>query len=176
LFDPTIYENLKTVLEGAVYDLDLNGTILVTQRIDQVDLSSMSRYYSIEFIQTGHDAENTAKIVIQAHLRDLAAEILENVTETPGCTLEILLTTRVGNPQQECPIIQRELGFIWEQRPEITQTLSFMFNEQPLQYTNRIKLHFGRKVGEGQIDDFPNLISFALKSLIWLNERAGYTS
>jgi hypothetical protein len=170
LFDPTIYENLKVVLEGAVYDLDLSGIVLVTQRTDRVELSSMSRYYAIEFMQTGQPA-NKAEVIIQAHLRDLAAEILENVTQVPGCTLAIILTTQVEDPELECPEIQRKLGDIWEHRPQISQTLSYIYNDQPFMYNNRIELRFGRKVDEGQIDDFPNLVRYALQSLSMLNER-----
>jgi hypothetical protein len=172
LFDPTIYENLKIVLEGAVYDLDLSGTLFVTQRTDRVELSSMSRYYAIEFMQTGH-AANKAELILQAHLRDLAAEILENVIEAPGCTLEIVLRTWVKDPNQECPVIEAKLKEIWEERPTITQSLSFHYKDQlPEVYLNQIKLQFGRKVDEGQIDDFPHLIRYALESLKWLNERA----
>ena len=49
MFDPTIFDNLKVVAEGAVYDLDLQGEILITNRIDQVDLATLSRYYAITF-------------------------------------------------------------------------------------------------------------------------------
>ncbi|UTW70295.1 hypothetical protein KHA80_06930 [Anaerobacillus sp. HL2] len=41
MFDPTIYENLKVVIEGEVYDHDMNGRILIIQ-IDIVDLATMS--------------------------------------------------------------------------------------------------------------------------------------
>ena len=32
MFDPTIYDNIKVVLEGAVYDLDLEGKIIITTK------------------------------------------------------------------------------------------------------------------------------------------------
>ncbi|MBP1995256.1 hypothetical protein [Paenibacillus eucommiae] len=170
MFDPTIYENLKVVLEGAVYDMDLEGAILVTKRTDRIELSSMSRYYAIEFTQPSC-AANKAQISLEVHLRDLAAEILENANEKPGCTMEVILSTVVDDPILECALIEKEIEVIWQKRPIITQTLSFDFNEQPVRYFNQIKLHFGRKVDEGQIDDFPELIRYAMKSLIWLNQR-----
>lgn len=49
MFDPTVFDNLKTVLEGAVYDLDLEGVILVINRNDLVDLAHFSRTYKITF-------------------------------------------------------------------------------------------------------------------------------
>jgi hypothetical protein len=178
MFDPTIYDNVKVVLEGAVYDMDLSGKILVTQRIDQIDLSSMSRYFSISFQQIDMP-DNIAEISLRVHLRDLAAEILELPNEssenvilfTPGCHLVISFMTNIQDPQQECPLIQSSLANIWQQRPQITQRLSYMFDEQPLGYDNQIDLRFGRKIDEAQLDDFPELLQYAIASLAWLNER-----
>ncbi|MBR8645431.1 hypothetical protein KEH51_18565 [[Brevibacterium] frigoritolerans] len=48
MFDPTAFENMKVVLEGAVYDRDFIGDILVINRDDIVNLSTMSRSYKIE--------------------------------------------------------------------------------------------------------------------------------
>jgi hypothetical protein len=170
LFDPTIYENMKVVLEGAVYDMDLSGSLLVTNRTDRVELSSMSRYYAIQFRQPGAPA--LAELSLFAPMRDLAAEILEKPTELPGCIMEILFTVDVKIPEEECPPIQRELAKIWDYRPQIEQRLTFSFEEEPLVYQNRIRLHFGRKVDEGQIGDVPDLVHFTLKSLAFLNKRS----
>ena len=48
MFDPTAFENMKVVLEGAVYDRDFIGDILVINRDDIVNLANMSRTYKIE--------------------------------------------------------------------------------------------------------------------------------
>lgn len=47
MFDPTAFDNLKVIVEGAVYDFDLHGDILVTDRKDMMDLASLSRIYHI---------------------------------------------------------------------------------------------------------------------------------
>ena len=39
MFDPTAYDNLKVILEGAVYDLDLSGELKIIERNDIVDLA-----------------------------------------------------------------------------------------------------------------------------------------
>lgn len=49
MFDPTAFDNLKVIVEGAVYDFDLHGDILVTDRKDMMDLASLSRIYHISF-------------------------------------------------------------------------------------------------------------------------------
>lgn len=170
MFDPTIYDNIKVVLEGAVYDLDLDGKILITRREDLVDLSSMSRTYAIEFAR-GIDKPSRAEIHLQVGLSDLAAEILENPTAKPGCTLTILLFTKVREPESECPYLQEQLSEIWENRPQITQVLSYEFGQPTSRYHNQITLSFGRKVDETHIEDFPHLIDYALDSLAWLDER-----
>ncbi|MDF0725751.1 hypothetical protein PY093_03360 [Cytobacillus sp. S13-E01] len=40
MFDPTIFDNLKVVIEGEVYDLDLTGDFLVTNRSDSIDIAN----------------------------------------------------------------------------------------------------------------------------------------
>ncbi|UJF35943.1 hypothetical protein [Paenibacillus hexagrammi] len=172
MFDPTIYENVKVVLEGAVYDLDLNGAALVTQRSDQLDMSSMSRTYKIEFARM-LDQASRAELTLYAHLKDLAAEILEQTSASPGCILEVRLRTTVSDPEKECPEIAKALTRIWGSRPHIKQQLSYEFGSEPIVYRDEVLLTFGRKIDEGQIDDFPVLIGHALDSLKWLDGRRG---
>ncbi len=49
LFDPTAFDNMKVVLEGAVYDRDILGDILVVKRDDLVNLATLSRQFMMEF-------------------------------------------------------------------------------------------------------------------------------
>lgn len=170
MFDPTVFENVKVVLEGSVYDLDLEGTLIVTRRSDQIDMSSMSRTYAIEFAISSN-MPSRAEIKLHAHLSDLAAEILENPSAAPGCTLEVRLYTQVRQPARECPQIAKQVSGIWGHRPDIRQKLSYEFGADPVRYGNEIALSFGRKIDEGQIDDFPHLIGCAVESLLWLDER-----
>ncbi|GAA3327145.1 hypothetical protein GCM10020331_065930 [Ectobacillus funiculus] len=78
MFDPTVFENLKVVAEGAVYDLDLAGAILVTNRRDVIDLASMSRTYSIAFMLRDAEYDITALFSLTADVKNLAGEILED--------------------------------------------------------------------------------------------------
>ncbi|QNG61538.1 hypothetical protein H4O14_08705 [Bacillus sp. PAMC26568] len=41
MFDPTAFDNLKVVLEGEIYDADLEGIIEVIKRKDIVDLQQL---------------------------------------------------------------------------------------------------------------------------------------
>lgn len=50
MFDPTAFENLKIVIEGAVYDRDFSGEILVTDRNDIINLAKLERRFEISFV------------------------------------------------------------------------------------------------------------------------------
>ncbi|KQL54089.1 hypothetical protein AN964_11680 [Heyndrickxia shackletonii] len=76
MFDPTAYENMKVVIEGTAYDLDLEGQIKVVDRKDIVDLATLTRKYEITFCLKQSSAI-LAKLTLEAKLNQLAAEILQ---------------------------------------------------------------------------------------------------
>ncbi|KYD22330.1 MAG: hypothetical protein C6P37_08510 [Caldibacillus debilis] len=49
MFDPTAYENMKVILEGYLYDYDMQGEILIKERNDLINLADMSRTFSLLF-------------------------------------------------------------------------------------------------------------------------------
>lgn len=171
MFDPTIYDNLKTVLEGCVYDLDLDGKIVVTNRSDRIDLATMSRSCSLRFRELKISAA-TAEIGLSASLADLAAELLRPRGAAPGCELAISFQLQVLDPDTAGPEIERELLAIWDRSLTVRQ--SFMFELPPREdgYDASISLHFGRKLDESNADDFPRLVEVTLLSLRWLNRFA----
>jgi hypothetical protein len=170
LFDPTIYENMKVIIEGAVYDLDLAGEILVTNRSDQVELSTMSRSYSIQFKLLGL-GDTLAEVHLSASTEDLAAEILEKTTMNPGCTFQVGFQMKLLHQTVYCDTIEASLFEIWGNECAITQRLSYIYGNNPaLQYTDEIYLDFGRKFSEAIIDDIPSLLEHVVLSLTKLNE------
>ncbi|MCR8641353.1 hypothetical protein NV379_01670 [Paenibacillus sp. N1-5-1-14] len=171
MFDPTIFDNLKVVLEGAVYDLDLEGTILVTSRQDYVDLSSMSRTYEIGFAMKGEKPVAFAELSLHASLKDLSAEILEVDAEQSGCTLGIKFLTQTRDPNVLCNLIQQEMAVQWSGRPIMEQTVSYTHGAVEQVYTITVSLSFGRKVNESHVQDFPELIEYAAASLEWLTQQ-----
>ncbi|MDF2669249.1 MAG: hypothetical protein K0R67_1555 [Paenibacillus sp.] len=166
MFDPTIFENLKVVMEGAVYDLDLEGLVLVVGRHDLVDLADMSRSFVIRFrLKDGHC---TGELRLSAALSDLAGEKLEWKNAYPGCSLELRFQLEMRETSLACRTIQRELEGLWDRRPEITQTLSFTYSPEgdsaPM-YVNEIRCTFNRKIDEGHWSDFPELLDIMVDSL-----------
>ena len=164
MFDPTIFDNIKVVLEGEIYDLDLAGEITINNRNDWVDLARMSREYRIQFCLVENN-KKTAECILSADTKDLSSEILELKSQTkPGCELSICFEVQVEDPGIECKMIEEKLNQIWSHRPTITQTIQFNYLE-PLRMRNKVLLQFGRKIDEDNIQDIPNLIEYTIKSL-----------
>lgn len=173
MFDPTIFDNLKVVAEGAVYDLDLAGEILITNRMDQIDLAKLSRYYAVKFRKKdkGEDSVH-GELRIFAGVRDLSAEIMEYpVDQSIGCNIEIVFFTTVKDKKKDCEATQSVLLDVWGNRPSITQKISFPYDpDAPVKMDNTIYLNFDRKIGEAQVDDLPIMVDYMIESIDHLNE------
>jgi hypothetical protein len=164
MFDPTIYDNLKVVVEGSVYDLDLGGKIVVTGRSDSIELSAMSRRYTVTFrLQDSSDV--SAEIRLTAGTEDLAGEILELSHMNPGCRLELVFHKTVIEPHSECPAIGRVMQEIWGEEARIAQYLTYEFPADAVGSQDEIAVDFGRKFGEDVIGDLPRLLEHMVMTL-----------
>src|SRR5688500_2638404 len=126
MFDPTVFDNLKVVVEGQIYDLDLAKKIRIIKRKDQVELATMSREYAIDF-QLFNSERVTAQIILIAETEDLAAEIMEIPDRMPGCILYICFNTWLTDPKNQCEYIHRQLESVWGQDQDLRQTISYDF-------------------------------------------------
>ncbi len=164
MFDPTIVENLKVAFENQLYDLDnLDGRIRITGRKDLLDMSVMSREFAIKF-ELAEDTSVFAEIRLQASLADLAAEILEQEGKRPGCELRICFAMHVSRPEEECGRIEQLLKEIWPEVP-LVQTLSRIYGANREGWMNEAELRFQRKIDEEQMEDIPEMISHAMRTL-----------
>ncbi|MDF2721342.1 MAG: hypothetical protein K0Q59_1017 [Paenibacillus sp.] len=163
MFDPTLYENLKAVLEGAVYELDRHGRIVVVHRSDLIDLAAMSRSYAIGYRLV--DGRCSADIRLMAGLVDLAGEKLEWRNAQPGSKLELFFSILVRNPVTACKNIQDVLTQIWDSTVSITQTLSFRYGDDGSRCHNRIGIHFERKWSEGHGSEIARLLEQTVRTL-----------
>jgi hypothetical protein len=164
MFDPTIFDNIKVALENQLYDLDnLDSRIHITDRIDRIEMSVMSREFAVQFQLADHAAV-TAEIRLAASLKDLATEILEIPGEMPGCTLRLRFYLEITNVPEQCKRIQDILVRIWEPELRPTQTLSFVYGQEQV-YRNQVELWFNRKINEDQLGDIPGLIEHLLQTV-----------
>lgn len=165
MFDPTIYENLKVVIEGEIYDRDLNGEIAIIDRQDCVNLATMSRFYKISFQLLGSDPDFKATIQLNAEADDLFGEILEHV-QHPGCFLVLYIHGPIIMMEKTIPILHETLTSLWGKRPTITHEITYDWNfTQKNQYQLKTTLHFDRKINESHISDFPEIITLLQQSL-----------
>jgi hypothetical protein len=170
MIDPTIFDNVKVSIENYVYDLDnLSGEISITDRIDIMEMATMSRSFLLQFVLSDIP-DVKAEIVLEASLKDLAAEILEVDGEEPGCKLTVLFYKQINFVGVQCSQIDDVLHEIWAQNQPPTQTLSRVYGENENVYQNKIEVTFNRKINEDQIEDIPNLVEHVLESLHQLNE------
>ncbi|MGD8191980.1 hypothetical protein ACQCN2_18585 [Brevibacillus ginsengisoli] len=180
MFHPTIYDNIKVVLEGAVYDRDLEGAIVVHSRADIVDLATFNRLFQIEFsLSEDVDPEKKVTVMMQlkTQLADIASEQLEqSLTDHVGCTICLHFSLNITDVMKETYIITQILNEIWGHRPHITQEVSARFDEHrqlewpPSVYKNRITLDFHRKIDEGNIEDIHDLVEHCIQSITRLNQ------
>lgn len=178
MFHPTIFDNIKVVLEGTVYDRDFDGEITVTDRADLVDLAAYHRLFRIDFQlanRTEQQSVITAQIQLRTSLKDIAGEQLElPLTDHIGCTICIHFLMSITDVRRQTEAVIAVLNEIWGDRPHITQTVSASIDEHrftwpPYQYENRVTLDFHRKIDEGNIEDMRHLVDHCIRSLESLN-------
>ncbi|MFN7252870.1 MAG: hypothetical protein ACK4M9_19175 [Anaerobacillus sp.] len=165
MFDPSVYENLKVVIEGEIYDRDLEGEIAIIDRQDQVNLATMSRTYSITFqpLKSSHLYHATVKL--EAAPGDLYGEILE-IDEGFGCTLLLIINGPINDVTKIPPLIQEKLEILWDKRPTINQQIYFDWTKEiKTTYYSKTTLYFDRKINEEHISDFSEIISLLIDSL-----------
>lgn len=169
LFDPTVFDNLKVVLEGAVYELDLNQDVEIVDRCDLIDLAKMSRTYQISLAKSKVEGS----IELATDVQSWSSEILENGQVFP-CELYIQFYLKLMDTAHDCPGIRFKLNQIWRSyKPKIEQQISFIYgNNQPDVY-NQINLYFQEAIDESFIADIPNIINRFLETLDALETFAG---
>lgn len=170
VFDPTIYDNLKVVLEGELYDRDLSEQIQIVDRSDLVDLAIMSRMFIMRFQILGHP-ESIAEIKLHAGAEDLAGEIAQVNNPTIGCRIHVGYRVRATGDymaaEEASHTIRKHLAEIWGEDMVIGQELCFYPNmkKDVLIYECRSTIEFGRKITEEQIGDIPRLVDHLIMTL-----------
>ncbi|MGP3561383.1 hypothetical protein [Geobacillus sp. BK01] len=169
--DPTAFDNLKTVLEGAVYDADLQGRIAVIDRRDLADLARLSREYAISFQQAGAPEP---PVICTARL---AIDFAELVNERlhygrAGCRLAVSFALPVRR-LSACALIEGTLRTIWGEERVVRQMLRWEFPHEHGPYHNEATVEFGRLIYEENAADLPEMVPYMISSLEQLQPFAG---
>ncbi|MCD7033447.1 hypothetical protein LRR81_04330 [Metabacillus sp. GX 13764] len=164
MFDPTIFDNLKVLLEGAVYDLDLNGDLVVQERKDLVNLADMSRQYRIKF--SGNKGKSEQAVEFELSMANEAMQKEWNgLAVHTGCRIFLLFTYQEALSEEGMPEEQR-IREIWGDEVSISHQISI--EKTPagkIQKSHLIKLDFGRLINEDNAEDLEKMVRFALVTL-----------
>lgn len=168
MFDPTVFDHLKTVLEGAIYDLDLGEHFEIVDRSDLVDLAKLSRIYSICLAKGGIEAV----IELATDAEGWSGEILEDGAPYP-CELFVQFYFKVKDADRDLPGIPFRLNQIWKPyKPKIEQHVAFLYGSKETEFYNHINLIFPDGVDESFIPDIPRFIGLILETLTALESFA----
>lgn len=168
MFDPTAFENMRVVVEGALYDLDLNDQIRILDRNDLMNTAKLSRKYEVMFTdKLDGKAELTCTFIMEAGLANLAAELLPTAhsEHLAGCNLFVKFTLKHQNDLSLFQKVAQVLKAIWGLERTIQQTIiSDPFGDQKM-ITNETMVIFNRLVYEDQIDDIIAMVDYMAVSL-----------
>jgi hypothetical protein len=168
MFDPTAFENMKVVMQGALYDLDISGEIVITDRNDLINMAKMSRCFELTFeLAEGNRRKISAKIIMESRLSNLAAELLSDFLPNNLAGCEIILQFLIHDTEinEDFKAIEKTLQDIWGPKRKISQIVQYnplTPNEKQVDF---ITVEFDRVIREEQIDDLVEMIEFMITTL-----------
>lgn len=168
MFDPTAFENIKIVIDGRIYDLDLAGEIKIIDRNDILNTAKLSRQYDISFTdQRNENKECFCTFIMEAGLENLASELLPiaNSEQLAGCQMKIRFTLKHVNELAAFKEIEAILKDIWGPDRVIKQTVKKNPFDDGKIVTNSTEVIFNRLVYEDQIEDMISMIDYMVKTL-----------
>jgi hypothetical protein len=170
MFDPTAFDNMKVVIEGLIYDKDLDGEYEIIDRNDFVNLSKMDRLFSIQFKKLNKLTKTTScTFSMSTTASDLYNELINGNTEV-GCYIEI----EFSFPKPlEIEIIQRSLLLFQnktnEQFTPIYNIKHSILDKNIIESSVNIK--FQNKMTEDEFDLIEELVHITEIMLQWYDEQ-----
>ena len=166
MFDPTIFDNWKVVLEGEIYDRDLSGELQVIHRSDHLDMAAMARALRIQFCLHGESAHHIT-VELAASAEDLMKEILETDSDSAGCRLTMHYSSSlpIAMSDEELRMnavrIRHLLSEVWGDAVGLEQNLTSRLSDdgQCLSWNCNTRGEFHRKLNESHIEDIPELVN-----------------
>lgn len=163
MFDPTVYDNLKVVLEGSLYDVDLSGDIEISDRSDMIDLAKLARAYTIGLRKPQSDIEGL--IILATDADSWAGEVLEDGYGPFSCELIIQFFLKIRDVEHDCSGIRFRINQIWRDlKPRVEQNLSFLYGQENV-ITNQLTISFADPVDEFFIVEIPSILTKMVETL-----------
>lgn len=166
MFDPTAFENMKVVVDGAIYDEDLSGSIKIIDRNDFLNTAKLSRKYEVSFTSQA-DNSVVCSFIMEAGLENLAAELLPTAHSEflSGCQLFVKFSFIHPNERSYFQAIERCLKNIWGPERTISQSACFNPFDEGNMIKNETIILFNRLVYEDQMDDILAMVEYMIVSL-----------
>ncbi|APH04685.1 hypothetical protein [Bacillus weihaiensis] len=162
MFDPTVFDNLKVVIEGYIYDLDLEKELSVTNRSDIVDLATMSRRYSLTFVSSQF-RKTYVTIEISMDQEQLAGELLQTITE-PGCHVVVSFVEEARSQDYD-ELFYRKLKKCWGNSHNIHLILMKEKTNTTTKYIHNFNVDFINSFGENNLEKLLNIVDQSISLL-----------
>jgi hypothetical protein len=164
MFDPTAFDNMKVVIEGALYDRDIKGDIIIADRNDVINLAKMSRLFDLSFQL--QDGISIAKVELHSTLINLAAELLPSVQMEPqaGCSIRLKFLLE-QEKEPDYVELKKILSDIWGESRDISLVTHFHPLDGDKKTLTILVVEFGRLITEDQMEDLVNMIDFMITTL-----------
>ncbi|MCL6571964.1 MAG: hypothetical protein K6T88_09825 [Bacillus sp. (in: Bacteria)] len=164
MFDPTAFDNMKVVIEGAIYDLDISGKIIITDRNDLINLAKMSRKFNVSF-QLPYSTV-IAKMEMEAKFVNLAAELMPSTLSEQLAGSHVRLEFFLELAEKiDFQVIKDILLDVWGPTRNITQSVQYNPLEIEKRMKNKITVEFDRLISEEQIDDLVEMVDVVMTTL-----------
>lgn len=176
MFDPTAFDNMKVIIEGAFYDLDEAGKLMIMDRKDIMDLATLSRQFSISFYLPecpGIEAE----FRLMAGLENLASELLQGSSPDLKAGCELILFFRAVHMDSASIYqdIQDYMESKWGVERNILQTACWNPLTGQETVMNEIAIDFNRIVTEAQLEELKEIPDYMDETIIGLYSLLGET-
>jgi len=171
MFDPTIFENWKVVVEGAIYDLDREGRIEVVSRQDLVDLAGLSRTFRMSAQFPGGHTE--AELILTSELSDFVGEwfhLRVDGDRAPGIRFAVKLTLP-GERIRDAAGTHEFLQTLWGGGVEITHRVQIRVDPHTAASDDSsycIMISYLDTWNEDRIEELPSLTEKWLASLRYM--------
>ncbi|GIP40358.1 hypothetical protein J31TS4_36380 [Paenibacillus sp. J31TS4] len=164
MFDPTIFDNLKVVLEGKLYELDRQGEALVIGREDRVELAGLSRTFLMRLRPPSGNC--TAEIRLTSGLADFAGELrgLRLAGSDPGAVLTVRFELP-GARSADAAELDTWLAGQWKDQADLLHEKTMQVNPQaadgePDEGRYRITLRYRGKIDEDDTEELEALAAW----------------
>lgn len=170
MFDPTAFDNMKVIVEGMLYDKDLDGEYLIIDRDDLMNMSKMNRQFSMQF-KKKNTLKNkiSCKFTLSTTAKDLYSELLESNGDV-GCFVELEF---FFYKEIQLEFLQRSLMLLQNhtnQQFSVFHNIKQSFFDKNKTETSLI-IKFENKITEDDFDKLEELIHISEIMLQWFDEK-----